>query len=95
MLTVLQWGCAMNLRIFSGRELVSAPVPVDASAEEFETLLKALPTVPGGLSVSREVSRRLTIRETHGYVLYYSSSLSIYIGDWRDTPAKFCEVSLA
>lgn len=38
------------------RGLVSEPVSVDASAEEFEKLFEALPTVPGGVSVSREVS---------------------------------------
>lgn len=42
-----------------GRGLVSDPVSVDASAEEFENILKALPTVPGGVSVSKEVSGKL------------------------------------
>ncbi|CAM9504836.1 unnamed protein product, partial [Discosporangium mesarthrocarpum] len=36
------------------RGMVSDPIPADASAEEFEEALKALPSAPGGLSVSRE-----------------------------------------
>lgn len=38
------------------RGLVTDTVSVDASAEEMESTLKALPTVQGGLSVTREVS---------------------------------------
>lgn len=41
------------------RGLVSEPVPVDATAEEFEKLFETLPTVPGGVSVSREVGGEL------------------------------------
>ena len=37
------------------RGLVTDTVAVDASAEEVESTLKALPTVPGGLTVTREV----------------------------------------
>lgn len=46
-----------------GRGLLSDPVPVDASPEEFENKLKALATVPGGVSVSREVSGAVCSRE--------------------------------
>lgn len=38
------------------RGLVTDSVGVDASAEEMESALKALPTVPGGVTVTREVS---------------------------------------
>lgn len=33
--------------------------PIDASGEELEAILKALPTIPGGVSVTREVSEPL------------------------------------
>ena len=36
-------------------------VPADSSAEAFENILKTLPTIPGGVSVEREVRARVAL----------------------------------
>ena len=46
----------MPISLNSGdRGFVTEMVPADSSAEAFQSSFKALPTVPGGVSVTREV----------------------------------------